>query len=349
MLKKFFWLVVFISILLFLGYKTFEYFALNSFLSDSNVPIDFEIKEKQGVKEIGENLEDKKIISNKYFFYFYIWKNDLSRKLQAGNFKITPNLKIPQIVSLIISRENSPEIKKITIPEGFTNKKIIERVENVDQSLGSQFEKLANCLCYNENKNCDCGVVYQKYDFVKNIPPGVDAEGYFFPDTYFLDKNETAETLVMKFFDNFKKQVDENLLNEIDRQGKNLHEIITMASIIEKEAKTEKDRRVVSGIFWKRISDNYPLQSCATLAYVTGIDKAQYSIDDTETDSPYNTYKNSGLPPGPIANPGLDSIKAAIYPEQSDYYFFLTDQKTGEMVYSRNLEEHNRNKALHGL
>ena len=122
-----------------------------------------------------------------------------------------------------------------------------------------------------------------------------------------------------------------------------------MASIIEREVKTDMDRKIVSGLFWNRIANGTPLQSCATLAYFMKIDKPQFSYEDTQVESPYNTYTNAGLPPGPISNPGKASIKAAIYPQETDYYYFLSDSETGEIIYSKTLEEHNQNKIEHGL
>jgi len=134
---------------------------------------------------------------------------------------------------------------------------------------------------------------------------------------------------------------------QLHKEGKTINEIITMASILEKEVPTYDDQKVISGIFWNRVRDNYPLQSCATIAYVLGIDKWIYSLDDIEIDSPYNTYKNTGLPPGPINNPGLSAIQAAVYPSETDYYFFLS-APDGQTIYSRTFEEHldNKNKYL---
>jgi len=113
-----------------------------------------------------------------------------------------------------------------------------------------------------------------------------------------------------------------------------------MASLIEKEVATDEDRKIVSGIFWKRLKNHYPLQSCATVAYALGVDKWRYSVNDTQIESPYNTYKYIGLPAGPISNPGLSAIKAAIYPQESDYNYFLS-KPDGETVFSRTLREHN--------
>ena len=144
--------------------------------------------------------------------------------------------------------------------------------------------------------------------------------------------------------DNFDKKVDDSLRAEIERQGKTLGEIVTMASILEKEVPTYYEKRIVSGVFWKRLGINYPLQSCATIAYALGKRKWRYSIEDTKTNSPYNTYQNTGLPPGPINNPGLWSTKAAVWPINTDYFYFLST-KDGRTIFSRTGEEHNANKA----
>ena len=122
-----------------------------------------------------------------------------------------------------------------------------------------------------------------------------------------------------------------------------------MASIVEREVPTEEDAKMVAGVFRNRLQVGMALESCATLAYFQGVDKRQFSFEDTRVESPYNTYINPGLPPGPISNPGLTSIKATVSPTNSDYIFFLSDFKTGETVYSKTLAEHNLNKDKHGL
>ena len=115
------------------------------------------------------------------------------------------------------------------------------------------------------------------------------------------------------------------------------------------EVKSPDDKSMVGGIFWNRIRDNRPLQSCATIAYILGINKKQYSYEDTKVQSPYNTYLNPGLPPGPISNPGIESIKAAIYPKPTNYFYFLSDPETGKTYFAKTIDEHNSNKAKFGL
>lgn len=351
-MKKYIFITVaflfFLAVISAIGFKIFDYSANRTVAGASNVLEIFEIEEGQGVKSIGKNLESAGLIKNKNYFYYYVWKKNIGSKLQAGKYELAKNMTIPQIAEKFTQGLIKPEIKKITIPEGFTNKKIIERLRSNAPEMADRFAELANCKCLNQ-ADCACDIFSQRFYFLKLIPSGVDMEGYLFPDTYFIEKDDTPEILMEKFLNNFAKHISEDDLAMIESQNRNLFQIITMASIIEREVKTDVDRKIASGLFWKRIEDSAPLQSCATLAYFLGIDKPQFSFEDTRVESPYNTYINPGLPPGPIANPGEASIKAAIYPEQTDYYYFLSDPETGAIIYSKTLEEHNQNKLKYGL
>jgi UPF0755 protein len=186
---------------------------------------------------------------------------------------------------------------------------------------------------------------FAKPDFLKDAPADADLEGFLFPDTYRVFKNATAEDIVQKLLDNFNDKLTLDLRTDIAKQGKSIFDVITMASIIEKEVKSPEDMKIVSGIFWQRTGDSYPLESCATLAYILGVNKKQYTYEDTKINSPYNTYQNAGLPPGPICNPGLAAIQAAIYPQTTDYHYFLTRPDTGATIFSKTYQEHLRNKA----
>lgn len=193
-----------------------------------------------------------------------------------------------------------------------------------------------------------------KFDFLNDKPQSTDLEGYLYPDTYRVYASSTADEIIMKMLTNFDNKLTPQMRADIKSQGKTINEIITMASLIEKEApisyRTGKldDAKIVSGIFWNRIKSGQALQSCATLAYVLGVNKPQYSEADTKINSPYNTYENPGLPPGPIANPGILAIEAAIYPIKTNYNYFLTPSGSQELIFARTYEEHlqNKNKYL---
>jgi UPF0755 protein len=195
-----------------------------------------------------------------------------------------------------------------------------------------------------------------KYNFLQDSKIK-SLEGFLFPDTYFFKKDESAENIVAKMLGNFNTQFSVSDRGEITKRKISIFDAITMASIVEKEDsisanssdEEKENQKIISGIFWNRIKIGQALQSCATLAYVLGENKKQYSYDDIQTVSPYNTYQNKGLPPGPISNPGLSAIKASIYPADSNYNFFLSDPETGKTIFSKTYAEHVANKAKYGL
>jgi len=187
-----------------------------------------------------------------------------------------------------------------------------------------------------------------RYDFLKDKPKYFGLEGYLFPDTYRFSPSSTLEEVITRFLDNFDRQLTPTMRQDIERQGKSIYEVITMASILEKEVRDEADMKLAADIFWRRLKNGQRLESCATLAYALGKNKPQYSYEETRLASPYNTYINDGLPPGPICNPSLKAIQAAIYPTSNDYNFFLSRPDNGQTIFSRTFEEHtlNKNKYL---
>ncbi len=175
------------------------------------------------------------------------------------------------------------------------------------------------------------------------MPTSTGLEGYFFPDTYRIYKGAIYENLLKKALNNFWNKV-EPLMPEIKKQDKELADIIIMASLIEKEVSQIKDKKIVAGILYKRINIGMRLELDSTINYITGKNDPQASYFDLEKDSPYNTYKYYGLPPGPISCPGLSSIEAAIYPQDSPYLFYLNRQDNGKTIFSKTYAEHLKNK-----
>jgi len=171
-------------------------------------------------------------------------------------------------------------------------------------------------------------------------------EGYMFPDTYFFLPNITAEGVISRMTENFNEQT-RFLQADVLLSGRSLSDIVTMASILEEEANDPEAQRVISGILWKRISIKMLLQVDATFAYyVNGKNSYTLSKSDLKTDSPYNTYTNKGLPPGPISSPGTQALKAAITPTKTDYLYFLSDLK-GKMYYAKDFAGHQKNRELY--
>jgi len=189
-----------------------------------------------------------------------------------------------------------------------------------------------------------------QFSFLADKPKYYGLEGYLFPDTYRIYASSTATEVVEKMLTNFDEKLTPQLRADIKAQGKTIYDIVTMASIIEKEAPINyqtgdnHDARIISGIFWKRLKVGQALQSDATLSYILDDTQPQHSNQDLQIDSPYNTYKYRGLPPGPICNPGILAIEAAIYPIATDYYYFLTPPSGNEVIYARTNDEQNINK-----
>lgn len=225
----------------------------------------------------------------------------------------------------VISNEVS-----ITIPEGFS----LRQIEN----------RLVAAALVKQND-------LASYKFLTNIPPILSdkpsvasLEGYLFPDTYRFFKDAELSDIVSKMVSNLNNKLTPDLKTAINSSKHSIYEILTMASLVEKEVPHENDRPLVAGILWKRLKAGMPLQVDATLVYITGRNEIRES--DKKINSPYNTYLYRGLPAGPISNPGLSAIKAAIFPKASSYWYYLS-AKDGTTIFSKTLEEHNRNRAIY--
>ncbi|HCP08330.1 MAG TPA: endolytic transglycosylase MltG [Candidatus Moranbacteria bacterium] len=297
----------------------------------------FEISKGEGNIAIAEKLKNEGLISSKIYFYYYVKANRAQNKFLPGKYSLNGNMTIPEIVLTMTREENIlPGYAKVTFPEGWTAKQMSERL-SANGLDGDGFLKIA------QGPSSD---IIAGYDFLKGEK---NLEGYLFPDTYFFGKDLSAEGIVKKMLDNFDRKISAETRNKIKGQGKTIKEIMTMASIVEMEVRSEEDRVLVSGLYWNRIKVGQPLQSDITLTYILGVNKKQYSFEDTRTPSPYNTYLHKGLPPGPIGNPGLSAINAAINPKDSPYNYYLSDPETGKTIFSKTFEEHVANKAKYGL
>ena len=180
------------------------------------------------------------------------------------------------------------------------------------------------------------------YPLLSTKPNFVSYEGYFFPDTYRVYKDAELSDVLKKVFSNLENKITKEMRSEIDKQGKNVFQILNMAALVEKEANNEKDMRMIADIFWRRHKTNWALQSCASVNYVTGKNVPAISAEDQKIDSPYNTYKYPGLPLGPVGNAGLTAINATLYPQKNDYWYFMTGND-GITRYATTLEQHNNN------
>ena len=314
---------IIITVIIFL--LGFFYWGILPKEPSSNKTIVFAVQKGEGDEEVSSNLEKTGIIKNKYVFQIYALINRKYLKLQAGRYLLSPAMGIPQIINKFVLGD---VVKiEITIPEGFT----LVQIEN---EINAKKEKNTE-IKLSDKKLGD----YKKdYQFLKDAPDNSSLEGYLFPDTYKISYDANMDAIIRTMLNNFNKKLSQTLRDGIAKQKKSVFEVITMASLIEKEVKTIKDKKIVSGILWKRLSVDMPLQVDATITYIIGKKTTKVSITETQIDSPYNTYKYKGLPEGPISNPGLESITAAIYPKESVFWYYLSGVD-GQTVFSKTLKE----------
>jgi len=310
-------LITFISlVIIFLFTSFFFLYQNNSPVSTDVTSKVFTIKSGEGLKQIAQDLEDNQLIRNKYVFLFYNYQLSLNKKIQAGSFKISPNLTTKEIVI---------KLSKGGITDYWL--KIID---------GTRVEELTNSFPKN--------LSFTGQDFVvknKNL------QGYLFPDSYLIPEYFTIDQILETIQSNFDKKFAAAKIDAINTKMTD-KQILILASIIEREARTLKVKQGVAGVLINRLDINMPLQSDVTIQYIrdSKTNPTDYWKDIDSTDisivSQYNTYKNTGLPPGPICNPGYDSIYAAFHPTESDYLFYLTGND-GVMYYAKTLTEHNAN------
>lgn len=328
---KIFKTLIFILIAVFLV-LIFSYNRSINRSNNSGTEKKFTIESGQGLGSIAKNLKEEELIHSKTYFKVYSILSGRQGSFRSGEYTLSSKMDIKEIVAELTKPVFLKAEEKITFIEGWN-------IENYNEAiLKSNLENKADFLKQSQ-KNYS-----EEFSFLKDKPKNKSLEGYLFPDTYRFYVDIKSDDMIKKMLSNFDKKLSEQMRADISAQGKTIFEIVTMASVIEKEVRSANDMKIVSGIFWNRIKNGQALESCATLAYILGVNKSQYSYEDTRINSPYNTYINRGLPAGPIANPGLKAIEAAIYPEHTAYNYFLTASETGETIFSKTYQEHLNNK-----
>lgn len=325
-----------IILVLLLGVSVNEIYLPHSQISGNK---DVEISQGLGSRAIGDLLKRGGFIRSKWFFVIYASLRGEASSLKPGTYNFSDRDSIYGIVKTLVKGGTNETI--ITIPEGWTIKNIADYLENENIVRASDFIQTINPYKLPD--------IAGQFDLLKDKPVNVGLEGYLFPDTYRIFKGADAEYLILKMLSNFDRKLTPEFRQEIQKQHKTVFEIVTMASLIENEVVSEEDRAVVSGILWKRLDEGIPLQVDATIAFIKNQqsknqnNNSKISSEDIKINSPYNTYKYRGLPLGPISNPGISAIKAAIYPQDSPYYYYLSTPD-GKTIFSKTLDEQNSAK-----
>ena len=279
----------------------------------------FLITKNEGLRSVAKRLKDNGLIRDQIIFFLQVKINKLDKNIQAGNFNLSPGMNVTTILETL---RHGTEDVWLTIPEGWRKEEIAQKLETTLKIPPKEFLLYAN-------------------------------EGYLFPDTYRVPINASAEAVVIMMNDNFKQKWG-NLTSKVTKRG-NLSEnldqtqIVIIASIVEREARHQDDFPIVAGILLKRLQTQMPLEADATIQYILGFNQSEntwwkknITVQDLTIDSLYNTRRNLGLPPAPIANPGILAISSVLSYKETPFWFYLSD-KDGVMHYAKTLEEHNLN------
>jgi len=308
-----FWILSVVALVSILLVASYYFFSAPRTFPGENV---FVIESGQTVSEIGDSLKTKGYIRSALLFKVTVGGIFLgSSKVIAGDYVFDKPISTYSIADRVVNGRFNLKPTKVTIPEGLNKFETAELIKDYIPAFDSDV-------------------------FVT-----VASEGYLFPDTYFFNPNVSAKKAVEIMQDNFRNQIKTHQ-KTISESGKSLNDIITMASIVETEARHFETRQTIAGILWKRIAEGMPLQVDVTFKYINGKSTFDLTLDDLKHESRYNLYRYTGLPPTPIANPGLDSIVATLTPKETSYYYFLSDE-TGKMHYASVFSEHIKNKQTY--
>lgn len=286
------------------------------------------VKDDMTAKEIADDLHDKGLVAHPTLFRLAAVVTGNAGELKKGEYRISTNMSIHEMLMKITSGHS--EAEQVVIPEGYTVRKIARLLDERQIVKEEEFLAAAN----------DSSLLYpymrgnRKVSFV--------TEGFLFPDTYFIPTEATGEDIIKMMLKNFDDHVPKDMKENIGKTNMSIYQFVTLASLIEKEAKFEQDRPLIASVFLNRLQKGMKLQSDASISYAMGSYKTAYTIDETEYDSPYNTYRYSGLPPGPICNPGVDCMMAILRAPKTEYLYFVAD-KDGHNHFAVTYDEHMNN------
>jgi len=339
-------IVALILIIIVAVVGTSGYFYIKSALqpvsSDSDKEIIIDIPIGSGVSTISQLLEDNGLVKNAKVFKYYVkFKNESN--FMAGEYHMNPSMTIQEIIeSLKTGKIMQEPVFTMTIPEGKQLKEIAAIIAEKTNQKEEEIWKQLNDETFIKGLMAQYPDILTTEIWAKNIK--YPLEGYLFPATYsYYEEKPTLETIISVMLDKTESVVNA-YETEIARDDLTVHQFLTMSSLIEEEATKNVDRKKIASVFYNRIEEGMPLQTDPTVLYALDEHKDRVLYEDLEVDSPYNTYQNVGLPPGPIANAGTISMEAALHPDETDYLYFLAS-KDGKVYFSKSLNEHNELKA----
>ena len=324
----------------------------NNYLAPADIEdrtdIAFEVESGQSLTRVANNLEAAGLIRNRTVFKYYCDFAGMGQKIQAGNYLLQPSMSMQEIADQLTRGDGNPLVRNITLIPGWTLEEFAARLVEIG-ALESADEFLA--LCRTGEKFSDFYYVADVLESRNAAQRKYALEGYLAPNTYEVYTSATAEDIIRKLLSQTERAFPADYQDYAQQLGYTMDEIITLASLIEKEAKNS-DFAKVSAVFHNRLKQGMKLQSDVTIHYVTGVRKMSLDNGDLATHSLYNTYENAGLPLGPICAPSVEAINAALFPDdtyvaENYLYFCAKDPESGELYFSRTLQEHEQAVAIY--
>jgi len=303
----------------------FAFFVIRAVVGGSREQVAVVIPEGSSVNDISRVLSEARIIDNVWVFKFYVFTSGKTEKLMPGRYVFRQSSPYQKVINDLVSGPKKV-FYNLTIPEGFTLKQIGERLEKIGGLSLKEFNILVSDL------------KLYKYDFLKANTAG-NLEGYLYPETYRMDAETQLGEVINMMLTQFQKEYQSIKKRQMPMKL-NLHQITTLASLVEREAKLKSEQPLIAAVIYNRLKKKMKLEVDATIQYALSKRKEKLTLKDLQVDSPYNTYKYPGLPPSPIGSPGKGALQAALKPARVDYlYYVLVDEKTGKHFFTNNYNE----------
>ncbi len=340
------WVIIsLLSIMIIVAGSVAMYIWLSLQPTKNGEVIKLDIPKGSSANEISDTLEENGIIKNAFIFKYYLKLIDEGSGFQAGQYELHPGMNNESIIAKLNAGDTvAAEMIRFTIPEGFTVLQIADKLSTEGVVNKEKFLELA---ATSSAWGAEATASIPAADLLHQR-----LEGYLFPETYEMKKGSTEEDIIKRMaaeLDRKLAQLPEGWMDVMEERKLSLHQLLTIASIVEREVVVDEERALVSGVIQNRLEDGMRLQIDATVQYLLDKPKERLFNKDLEVDSPYNTYKVEGLPPGPIASPSLASIQAALYPEPSEYLFYVTKKDgTQTHYFAKTYAEHQRNITRSG-
>lgn len=329
-IKNHIWVLVTVISLLFLAaLPPVWYNSVLSYKGQEGNFVVFNVESGITTGQLAQRLYNDGFIKSPLVFNIYAKMQGHDVNIKSGKYLIGPSMSMVEIIEKMVSGDVVNEDVRITIPEGTVLEAIAKTFEDVGLISSEAFLKDAKIINFKE-----------EYQFLEGFPDENDLEGLLFPDTYFLPRDKSAKFYIRVMLSRFKEvYFDDSLISRREETDLSVYDTVILASIVEAEAKLDSEKPVIAGVFYNRLKMRKPFESCATVEYALKEHKLVLSLKDLEIESPYNTYKYEGLPPGPIGAPGLASLYAVINPEDVEYLYFVANGD-GTHTFSKSFEEH---------